>query len=203
MNPPDVTLEPALWREGWYQFASQNNSPNFGPRPPNTRPDLIVLHCISLPPGRYGGDEVQQLFANQLDCSGHPYFKDLQGLKVSSHFYIRRHGELLQFVSTDDRAWHAGVSNYRGRSNCNNDSIGIELEGVEGGLFEDNQYESLAGLCAALLQRYAIADIAGHEHVAPERKTDPGSGFDWFRFQQMLGLSSQYFPAGVLRERTR
>ena len=203
MNPPDMACESALWRKGWYQFASPHNSPNFGTRPEDARPDLIVLHCISLPPGRYGGDEVQRLFANQLDCSGHPYFRELQGLKVSSHFYIRRHGELLQFVSTDDRAWHAGVSSYRGRSNCNNDSIGIELEGVEGGLFEENQYESLAGLCAALLQHHAITDIAGHEHVAPGRKTDPGSGFDWLRLQHMLGLSSKYFPVDVLREQVR
>ena len=101
----------ALWCDGWYRFASRQDSPNFGPRPIATQTDLIVLHCISLPPGRYGGDEVQRLFANQLDWNQHPYFKSIEGLTVSSHFFIRRHGELLQVVSADHRAWHAGVSN--------------------------------------------------------------------------------------------
>ncbi len=190
--------ESSLWRDGWYQFASRQASPNYGPRPNAAKPDLIVLHCISLPPGCYGGDEVQRLFANQLDWDRHPYFKRIEGMAVSSHFFIRRHGELLQFVSANDRAWHAGVSSYRGRSNCNDHSVGIELEGVEGGSFEDSQYESLAGLCAALLQRYPIVDIAGHEHVAPGRKTDPGSGFDWLRLQQTLGLQPRFFPSGLL-----
>ena len=203
MTPPDVPAQAHLWREGWYQFASRKDSPNFGVRPLATQPDLIVLHCISLPPGSYGGDAVQQLFTNQLDWNQHPYYKGLEGLTVSSHFFIRRHGELFQFVSADDRAWHAGVSTYRGRSNCNNDSVGIELEGVEGGSFEDSQYESLASLCAGLLQRYPITDIAGHEHVAAGRKTDPGSGFDWLRLQQALGLSSNYFPTESLPRQTR
>ena len=160
--------------------------------------DLIVLHCISLPPGQYGGEGVPRLFTNQLDWNQHPYFKSIQGMQVSSHFFIRRNGELQQFVSCDDRAWHAGVSSYRGRSNCNDHSIGIELEGVDGGFFEADQYETLAGLGAAILQRYPIAAIAGHEHVAPGRKTDPGSGFDWRLLQQALGLAPQYFPDGVL-----
>ena len=195
MSLTDSVAESQLWRGGWYQFAARRDSPNFGPRPVDVRPDLIVLHCISLPPGCFGGDEVERLFANALDWNLHPYFKSIEGLQVSSHFYIRRQGELLQFVSAEDRAWHAGVSSYRGRSNCNDDSIGIELEGVEGGLFEDSQYESLVGLCAALSQRYAITDIAGHEHIAPGRKTDPGAGFDWLRLQQALGLPSQFFPS--------
>ncbi len=184
--------------DGWYQFSGRLPSPNFGPRPTGTEIDLIVLHCISLPPGQYGGDEVQRLFTNQLDWSQHPYFKSIQGLAVSSHFFIRRNGELQQFVSCDDRAWHAGVSSYRGRSNCNDDSIGVELEGVEGGLFEDGQYETLAVLCAAILQRYPIAAIAGHEHVASGRKNDPGNGFRWLLLQQALSLAPQYFPDGVL-----
>lgn len=190
--------ESSFWMNGWYRFSGRLASPNFGPRPTETEPDLIVLHCISLPPGQYGGDAVQRLFANQLDWNQHPYFKSIQGLQVSSHFYIRRHGELLQFVSVDDRAWHAGVSSYAGCSNCNDNSIGIELEGVEGELFEDSQYETLGVLCASILQRYPIAHIAGHEHIAPGRKTDPGGGFDWRRLQQILDLTARYFPAGVL-----
>jgi AmpD protein len=119
-------------------------------------------------------------------------------MQVSAHFYIRRQGELQQFVSTHDRAWHAGASSYRGRSNCNDYSIGIELEGVEGEPFEDRQYETLTGLCAAILQGHPIAHLAGHEHVAPGRKADPGTGFDWRLLQQSLGLPPQCFPAGLL-----
>lgn len=198
MNPCETPKGSELWVDGWYQFAGQVHSPNFGPRPADAQIDLIVLHSISLPPGQYGGDEVQQLFTNQLDWDAHPYFKSIQGMRVSSHFYIRRNGDLLQFVSCSDRAWHAGASCYRGRSNCNDDSIGIELEGVEGSIFEDRQYETLAALCAAIQQRYPVAHIAGHEHVAPGRKNDPGTGFDWSLLQKTVGLASQYFPDGVL-----
>jgi AmpD protein len=193
MNPCEQT-DSALWRDGWYQFAGRLPSPNFGPRPAGAHIDLIVLHSISLPPGQYGGDEVQRLFTNQLDWDRHPYFKSIEGMQVSAHFYIRRDGELLQFVSTEDRAWHAGASCYRGRSNCNDDSIGIELEGLEGGPFEATQYETLASVCAALLQRHTIAHLAGHEHIAPGRKGDPGCGFDWPRFKNALGLDDRYFP---------
>ena len=198
MIPSEPQEHSPLWMDGWYQFSGQLASPNFGSRPSGVTVNLIVLHSISLPPGQYGGDDVQRLFTNQLDWNKHPYFKNIQGMEVSSHFFIRRHGELQQFVSANDRAWHAGVSSYRGRSNCNDSSIGIELEGVEGGLFEDSQYETLVGLCAAILQRYPIADIAGHEHVAPGRKADPGNGFDWTFLQRALGLPPQYFPDGVL-----
>ena len=198
MNPSEVPQPAPLWIDGWYQFAGRIPSPNYGPRPSGATVDLIVLHSISLPPGQYGGDDVQRLFTNQLDWNKHPYFKSIQGMQVSCHFYIRRQGELQQFVSANERAWHAGASSYRGRDNCNDDAIGIELEGIEGGLFEDSQYETLAGLCAAILQRYPITAIAGHEHVAPGRKTDPGSGFDWPLLQQTLGLAPQYFPDGVL-----
>lgn len=198
MNPSELTQSTPLWVDGWYQFAGRLVSPNYGPRPTEARVDLIVLHSISLPPGQYGGDEVQRLFTNQLDWNQHPYFKSIQGMAVSAHFFIRRQGELQQFVSANDRAWHAGTSHYRGRSNCNDDSIGIEMEGVEGSRFEDSQYETLASLCAAILQRYPIAHIAGHEHVAPGRKADPGKGFDWLLLQQSLGLATPYFPTGVL-----
>lgn len=190
--------EPCLWDQGWYKFARHVYSPNFGPRPANAEIDLVVLHSISLPPGIYGGCEVEQLFTNTLDWNADPFFKSIEGLQVSSHFYIQRGGELRQFVSCADRAWHAGVSCYRGRNNCNDDSIGIELEGLEGGLFTDAQYETLQSLIPALLAAYPIAHIAGHEHIAPGRKGDPGAGMDWARLQQSAGLFSQYFPDGVL-----
>ena len=124
-----------LWQDGWYRFARRQPSPNFGPRPDGARVDLIVVHSISLPPGRYGGEEVMALFANTLDWDAHPYFDRIRGLKVSAHFYVRRDGALWQFVSADNRAWHAGASHYRGRANCNDDSVGIELEGLEGARF--------------------------------------------------------------------
>jgi AmpD protein len=198
MKPSEPSQPAALWVDGWYQFSGRLPSPNFGLRPIGTQVDLIVLHSISLPPGQYGGEEVLRLFTNRLDWNQHPYFKSIQGMQVSAHFYIRRQGELQQFVSANDRAWHAGASSYRGRNNCNDHSIGIELEGLEGELFEDRQYETLASLCAALLQGYPIAHIAGHEHIAPGRKADPGQGFDWPLLQQSLGLPAQYFPAGLL-----
>jgi AmpD protein len=191
MNPPDLQPINPLWVNGWYRFAGHQPSPNFGPRPAQTRISLIVLHSISLPPGQYGGDEVQRLFTNQLDWEQHPYFKSIEGMEVSAHFFIRRQGELQQFVSILDRAWHAGTSSYRGHKNCNDYSIGIELEGIEGGCFEDSQYETLTGLCAAILQHHPVADIVGHQHIAPGRKADPGSGFDWALLQRSLGLASR------------
>jgi N-acetyl-anhydromuramoyl-L-alanine amidase len=184
-----------MWHGGWYAFARMLRSPNFGPRPPGATIDLVVIHSISLPPGHYGGDEVQRLFTNRLDWQAHPYFKSIEGLAVSAHFYITRGGELWQFVSCDERAWHAGASHYRGRGECNDDSIGIELEGLEGGPFEAAQYEALSGLCAAIAQRYPIEHIAGHEHVAPGRKGDPGAGFDWQQLQDSLAWPDRSFPA--------
>jgi AmpD protein len=190
-----------VWNDGWYRFARWMPSPNFGPRPPQVCPDLIVLHSISLPPGVYGGNQVQDLFTNRLEWEQHPYFKQIAGLQVSAHFYIQRTGEVWQFVSCDDRAWHAGVSHYRGRDNCNDDSIGIELEGLEGDTFECAQYEALAALCPALCMHYPIAHIAGHEHIAPGRKEDPGPGLDWTLLQKALGLKDQCFPEGVRKKR--
>lgn len=183
-----------VWRNGWYQFARQLQSPNFGARPAQTVIDLIVIHSISLPPGQYGGNEVQALFTNSLDWTKHPYYLSIQGIEVSAHFFITRNGELWQFVSCDDRAWHAGESTYRGRSNCNDDSIGIELEGLEGQVFESAQYETLASLSSSIASNYPIRHIAGHEHIAPGRKFDPGMGFDWVQMQQSLGWTDQYFP---------
>ena len=186
--------EPALWDDGWYRFARRVPSPNFGPRPSQAVIDLVILHSISLPPGVYGGPEVEALFTNTLDWDAHPYFQQIRGLCVSAHFFIRRGGELIQFVSCDERAWHAGVSRYRGREQCNDDSIGIELEGLEGRDFEPAQYETLASLCAALGAHYPVVHVAGHEHVAPGRKQDPGAGFNWAYLQHSLGWPAQYFP---------
>lgn len=192
--PMPEDASPALWSQGWHPQAQRLVSPNFGPRPEQACIDLIVIHSISLPPGQYGGDAVQHLFTNQLDWDAHPYFQTIRGLEVSSHFYIRRDGSLWQFVSCDDRAWHAGQSQYRGRPQCNDDSIGIELEGLEGDFFEDAQYQSLVDLCQDLRRNYPIAYLAGHEHIAPGRKQDPGPGFDWARLKQMSDLPPQIFP---------
>lgn len=182
------------WNGGWLRQAIHLPSPNFGPRPAQACIDLLVLHSISLPPGQYGGEAVQALFTNRLDWSAHPYYAQIRGLQVSAHFFIRRNGELWQFVSCEDRAWHAGQSHYRGRDNCNDDSIGIELEGLEGDTFESAQYACLAELCQHLATRYPITHIAGHEHVAPGRKQDPGPGFDWARLAGQIPHLAQYFP---------
>ena len=187
-----MTTEP--WTRGWYGAARALPSPNFGPRPTGAAIDLVVVHSISLPPGRYGGPEVEQFFCNRLDCNAHPYFDQLRGLEVSAHFFLRRDGALVQFVSCDDRAWHAGRSRWRGRDNCNDDSIGIELEGLEGEPFEAVQYHALVALCQALAQRYPLAHVAGHEHIAPGRKHDPGPGFDWAFFRGLLGWPDRCFP---------
>ena len=193
-TPNEAGSDGAMWNAGWYRFARALPSPNFGPRPDPAEIDLIVLHSISLPPGEYGGDQVQRLFTNTLDWSAHPYFEQIAGLQVSAHFFIRRDGQLWQFVDCDARAWHAGSSAYRGRDNCNDDSIGIELEGIEGDEFEAAQYETLISLCSALAQRYPIQHIAGHEHIAPGRKRDPGAGFQWPLLQRALGGLPRCFP---------
>lgn len=174
----------AQWQDGWWQPATRCPSPNFGSRPPGTAVELVVLHSISLPPGEYGGDGIERLFTNQLDWDAHPYYAQIRGLEVSAHFLVRRDGLVLQFVSCDQRAWHAGASSWLGRDNCNTWSIGIELEGLEGERFELVQYEALGGLLAAIAQAYPVRDVAGHEHVAPQRKRDPGPGFDWALMQR-------------------
>jgi AmpD protein len=184
----------SIWKNGWCLDAEKCESSNFGPRPQLAHIDLIVVHSISLPPGQYGAGGVQQLFTNQLPWDAHPYYQTIRGLKVSAHFFIERTGKVWQFVSCNDRAWHAGTSSYRGRSDCNDDSVGIELEGLEGESFEAAQYESLASLCKALGQQYPIAHIAGHEHIAPDRKKDPGPGFDWTRLQKNVAWPHQFFP---------
>ena len=186
-----------LWHAGWLRAARRCESPNFGPRPDGVAPDLIVLHSISLPPGEYGGDAIERLFTNRLDWDAHPYYRQIRGLVVSSHFVVRRDGELLQFVSCDERAWHAGQSAWRGRSNCNDFSIGIELEGLEGERFEPAQYDTLSVLMRRIARRYRIDGVAGHEHIAPGRKHDPGIGFEWPRVANALRWPRQYFPEGL------
>ncbi len=184
----------AHWDAGWYRPAQHLASPNYGPRPEATAVDVVVVHSISLPPGEYGTDQVQALFTNRLDWDAHPYFQSIRGIQVSSHFFITRLGALWQFVSCDERAWHAGVSEFQGRNQCNDFSIGVELEGLEGGRFESAQYTALAHLCKALRQRYPISAVVGHEHIAPGRKQDPGAGFDWARLAQSVAWEPQAFP---------
>jgi AmpD protein len=183
---------------GWMVGARRSESPNFGPRPPGAEVVLAVVHSISLPPGVYGGDAIERLFANRLDWNEHPYYGEIRGMEVSAHFLVRRDGELVQFVSCDQRAWHAGRSCWQGRENCNDFSIGIELEGLEGDAFEPAQYPVLAELLRAVSRRYPLQGVAGHEHVAAGRKGDPGAGFDWPRLLSDLGWSDRYFPVDVL-----
>ncbi|HKX41579.1 MAG TPA: 1,6-anhydro-N-acetylmuramyl-L-alanine amidase AmpD [Burkholderiaceae bacterium] len=186
-----------LWRDGWLRTARRCESPNFGARPAGVEPDLIVIHSISLPPGVYGGNAIEQLFTNQLDWEAHPYFAQIRGLQVSAHFVVRRGGELLQFVSCAMRAWHAGASQWRGRPDCNDYSIGIELEGLEGETFEAAQYDTLTRLMQRIARCYPIRGVAGHEHVASGRKHDPGAGFDWARVAAALRWPRQYFPEAL------
>ncbi|MFC5302385.1 1,6-anhydro-N-acetylmuramyl-L-alanine amidase AmpD [Azospira restricta] len=170
---------------GWLTSARREPSPNFDARPAAEKPTLLVVHAISLPPGEFGSDDILDLFANRLDASRHPYFAGIRDLRVSAHFLIRRDGELIQFVSCDDRAWHAGVSCWRGRERCNDFSIGVELEGCDELPFESAQYERLCELVAILGRAYPLRDIAGHSEIAPGRKTDPGPCFDWSRLSAL------------------
>lgn len=187
---------------GWWSAARRIESPNQGPRPAGADVTLALIHSISLPPGRYGGDAIERLFTNTLDWTAHAYFEQIRGITVSSHFVIRRDGEMLQFVATTARAWHAGQSVWRGRENCNDFSVGIELEGLEGECFETPQYVRLAELLRALRGEHAgLCDVAGHEHVAPGRKLDPGPGFDWPRLQSLCAWTDQCFPETVRARR--
>ena len=175
----------ANWQDGWLKRAVRVESPNYGTRPANSPVDLIVVHSISLPPGEYGGTFVQQLFTNQLDWDAHPYFQQIRGAEVSAHFYIQRTGQLTQFVSTHQRAWHAGKSQWCGRDNCNDFSIGIELEGLEDHPFETIQYEVLRSLIWDIQRVHPLVqDVVGHSDVAPGRKRDPGDAFNWRFFAE-------------------
>jgi AmpD protein len=168
--------------DGWLAEARRVLSPNCDSRPAGAEIALVVLHSISLPRGNYGGDAIERLFTNRLDPAAHPSFADLAGLRVSSHFLVRRDGELLQFVPLQARAWHAGTSRWRGRDRCNDFSVGIELEGTDDGPFDDAQYARLGNLVRSLLLLLPVREFAAHGDVAPGRKTDPGALFDWPRF---------------------
>ena len=161
-------------------------SPNCDERPAGSAVELLVIHNISLPPGEFGGPGIIELFTNGLDPEAHPYYRGIAGRKVSAHFLIRRDGELIQFVPCTQRAWHAGESNWRGRSRCNDFSVGIELEGTDAAPFEEAQYARLAALSRALAAKYPGIASAGHSDIAPGRKTDPGPCFDWARYRELL-----------------
>jgi AmpD protein len=191
--------------DGWCAGALHEPSPNFDARPADGKTDLLIIHNISLPPAQFGGPFIADLFCNRLDCDAHPYFDQLRALRVSAHFLILRDGRAVQFVSANDRAWHAGVSSFRGRERCNDFSIGIELEGTDFEAFEPIQYAVLAELTHALQARYSVTDVAGHEHIAPGRKTDPGPFFDWTFYRASLtrhipstpNPAELRFPSGV------
>ncbi len=164
-------------------------SPNADERPAGAQPEVLIIHAISLPPGRYGGQDIEQFFCNRLARDADPYYPEIAGLEVSAHFLVRRDGELVQFVPTSRRAWHAGQSWCEGRARVNDFSIGIELEGTDTEPFEPVQYQRLTELAAALMRAYPAITrrrIYGHEDIAPGRKTDPGAGFDWPRFLSHL-----------------
>jgi AmpD protein len=176
-------------QDGWLEGVRQLHSPNCGERPGSCDPDLLVIHNISLPPGCYGGDAIERFFTNCLDWEEHPYYREIRGMEVSSHLLLRRDGDLVQFVSFNDRAWHAGASCFDGRENCNDFSIGIELEGTDDEPYTDVQYAVLADVSAALLKAFPGLEesrITGHSDIAPGRKTDPGPAFDWRRYRDEL-----------------
>lgn len=188
MNLTEVPL--AVGPDGWCSALPHLPCPNYDARPDGAEISLLVIHNISLPPGEFGGGYIEALFANTLDCDAHPYFDQLRNLRVSSHFLIRRDGAAKQFVSTLDRAWHAGLSEFQGRQRCNDFSVGIELEGSDHEMFCDAQYETLALLTLALSLRHPLTNVVGHQHIAPDRKTDPGPFFDWARFSTAFSALS-------------
>ena len=175
--------------DGWLSDATHQPSDNYNQRPPGQSIDLLVIHNISLPAGCFGTGYIEQLFCNTIDCAAHADFADLRDLRVSAHLLIDRDGQITQFVSFLDRAWHAGLSHFAGRDNCNDFSIGIELEGCDSVAYTDKQYEHLGRVTEALVQRFPAitpARIVGHSDIAPGRKTDPGPAFDWSRYKQPL-----------------
>lgn len=173
--------------DGWLTGVRRIRSPNCDRRPSGATIDLLVIHNISLPPGEFSGDGIVRLFTNSLDIKAHPYYGQLDGLKVSAHFLIRRDGSITQFVSCRQRAWHAGASSWAGRERCNDFSVGVELEGTDAEPFAAVQYQVLARLARRLRRVYPLRDIVGHSDIAPGRKTDPGPHFDWQRFFDLLG----------------
>lgn len=175
---------------GIVRAAAQVPSPNSDERPEGIAITLLVVHNISLPPGRFGGPAIAALFTNRLDPSAHPYFATVAALRVSAHFLIGRDGALTQFMSCARRAWHCGASSWRGREQCNDFSIGVELEGTDDVPYDAAQYTVLARLTRALHRRYPIVDIVGHSEIAQGRKTDPGPAFDWARFRRLIARRS-------------
>lgn len=187
-----------LDRHGWLQAASgvsRAPSPNYDARPAGQDAFLLVMHNISLPPGKFGGPEVVDFFLNQLDYASHPWLERLRELRVSAHFFIRRDGSIVQLVSTHDRAWHAGVSRFEERERCNDFSIGIELEGTDTLAYTNAQYLALQRLLPALRVHHPLRAVRGHEHIAPGRKTDPGPAFDWARFGRENDIPQRLLPA--------
>lgn len=181
-----------LRKTGRIASARWCGSPNYNERPPGITPSLLVVHNISLPPGHFSGDAIERFFCNQLDPSEHPYFQTIAGLRVSSHLLIRRDGSPLQFVNLRDRAWHAGRSSFQGESECNDFSVGIELEGTDDTPYTESQYVRLSALTALIMAAWpAITPerISGHSDIAPGRKTDPGPSFDWSHFRHLLAQS--------------
>ena len=172
---------------GLVRQVRQVRSPNRDARPPGTEVTLAVVHGITVPAGQFGGDGVERLFTNTLDPSAHASYASLSGLRVSAHFFVRRSGALVQFVSCNERAWHAGVSEWQGRARCNDFSIGIELEGTDTAPYAPAQYRRLAALLRALKVRYPLTAVVGHSDIAPGRKTDPGPAFDWARLGALTG----------------
>ncbi len=192
------------WQSGgWLEGVERLPSPNFGERPAGAEVSLIVIHNISLPPGQFGGEYVEHFFLNRLDAAAHPYFAEIAGLNVSAHFYLRRDGSNIQFVACDQRAWHAGASAWQGRGNCNDFSVGIELEGSDDEPFAAAQYAALFRLIDALRARYPIRALAGHNDIAPGRKSDPGPHFDWAALRERYPeldfpprLTAEAWPGG-------
>lgn len=194
---PDSYPALQLDRHGWlrpHAFVTLQASPNCDARPQGMLPSLLVVHNISLPPGVFGGPYVADLFLNKLRLNAHPWFKQLQGLQVSAHFFVRRDGSIMQFVSTDQRAWHAGISRFNGRERCNDFSVGIELEGTDTLAYTAAQYMALSHLSSTLQARYPLLAVRGHEHIAPGRKTDPGPAFDWARFGRETDWFKRQLP---------
>lgn len=184
--PGEFHVEPLTGRLSGARFVA---SPNFDARPPGNAPEVIVVHNISLPPGEFGGPEIERLFCNTLDFGAHPFYREIEGLTVSAHLLIRRDAEVVQFVPFTERAWHAGASCCEGRERVNDFSIGIELEGSDDVPFTDAQYTRLAQVTRLLMRAYpaiTTARLVGHADIAPGRKTDPGPHFDWLRYRAML-----------------
>lgn len=192
-----VPSAPAAFRPdpaGWVPAARRVPSPNFDARPAGLPVDLVVIHNISLPPGQFDSGDIEAFFQNRLDPSRHPFFATIHEVRVSAHFLVTRTGELVQFVSCLDRAWHAGQSEFLGRPRCNDFSIGIEIEGSDDQPFTLAQYHTAAALVRALLAAYPVRALAGHSDIAPGRKTDPGPHFDWAAFAAAAGLASGMLP---------